>query len=77
MPETLDFTEILEFKNIINKKYGIYLHSHDACSGQYFSFDETKNGVQQFTKEYFSVKKLLPVFADDGLSFTLERIELC
>ena len=77
MSETLNFTEISEFKKSVNEKYGLYVHFHDACAGQYFSFDETKNGVQQFTKEYFSVKNLIPVFSDDGLSFTLERIELC
>ncbi|MBR2525433.1 hypothetical protein IKE67_03095 [bacterium] len=77
MPEILDFTEVLEFKKAIDEKYGLYVHFHDACGGQYFSFDETKDGVQQYAKEYFSVKNLLPVFAEDGLSFTLERIEIC
>lgn len=77
MSETLDFTEVLEFKKAVSEKYGLYAHFHDACSGQYFSFDETKNGIQQFCKEYFSVKNMLPVFSNDGLSFTLERIELC
>lgn len=77
MSETLDFDEVLEFKKALSVKYGIYVHFHDSCSGQYFTFDETKDGVQQFTKEYFSVKNILPVFADNGLSFTLERLELC
>ena len=77
MPEILDFSEVIEFKNAVSEKYGLYVHFHDACSGQYFYFDEKKDGIQQFCKEYFSVKNLLPVFADDGLSFTLERIELC
>lgn len=77
MSEVLDFAEVLELKKAISEKYGIYVHFHDACSGQYFSFDETKDGVEQFLKEYFSVKNLLPVFSDDGFSFTLERVELC
>lgn len=77
MSEVLDFAEVLELKKTISEKYGIYVHFHDACSGQYFSFDETKDGVEQFLKEYFSVKNLLPVFSDDGFSFTLERVELC
>lgn len=77
MSEILDFSEVIEFKKAVSEKYGIYVHFHDTCAGQYFSFDETKNGVQQFTKEYFSVKNLIPVFSDDGFSFTLERIELC
>ncbi len=77
MSEILDFSEVLEFKKAINETYGLYVHFHDACGGQYFSFDETKDGVKQFVKEYFSVKNLLPVFTNDGLSFTLKRIELC
>ena len=77
MPEILDFTQILEFKKAVKDKFGIYVHFHDSCGGQSFYLDKTKNGVQQFCKEYFLVKNLLPVFSDDGLSFTLERIELC
>ncbi len=77
MSEILDFTEVLELKKVVQEKYNIYVHFHDACGGQYFSMEETKDGVQQFIKEFFSVKKLLPVFTDDGLTFTLERIELC
>ena len=77
MSAIIDFAEVLEFKKAIDEKYGLYVHFHDTCGGQYFSFDETKDGVQQFAKEYFSVKNLLPVFAKDGLSFTLERVELC
>ena len=75
MSETLDFREISEFKKAINEKYSInvYFQSHKNI----FYFDETEDGAQQFCKEYFSVKNLLPVFTDDGLSFTLERIELC
>ena len=77
MDKILDYTEVLELKRAINEKYGIYVHFHDACGGQYFNIDETKDGVQQFIKEYFSVKNLMPVFSESGLSFTLERIELC
>ena len=77
MSEILDFTEVLELKKVVQEKYNIYVHFHDACGGQYFSMEETKDGVQQFIKDFFSVKKLLPVFTDDGLTFTLERIELC
>ncbi|MBR1680182.1 hypothetical protein IJ707_00140 [bacterium] len=77
MSEILDYTEVLELKKAVGEKYGIYVHFHDACDGQYFNMDETKDGVQQFIKEYFSVKNLLPVFSESGLSFTLERIELC
>ena len=77
MSEIIDFNEALVFKKEVYEKYGVYIRFHDACGGQYFDMDETKDGVQQFIKEYFSVKNILPVFSESGLSFTLERIELC
>ena len=75
MSETLNFAEISEFKKAVNEKYGIVVYFHNEK--QYFSLDKAKDGVQQFCKEYFSVKNLLPLFSNDGLKFTLERIELC
>lgn len=77
MSEILDFTEVLELKKAVREKYDINIHFHDACGGQSFSIEKPQKGFQQFIKEYFSVKNLLPEFSKDGLSFILERIELC
>ena len=43
------YSQVLEFKRILDEKFGVYLHFHDACGGQYFSFDEAeKDEVYQF-----------------------------
>ena len=36
------YSQVLEFKRILDEKFGVYLHFHDACGGQYFSFDEAE-----------------------------------
>lgn len=30
------YSQVLEFKRILDEKFGVYLHFHDACGGQYF-----------------------------------------
>ena len=49
------YSQVLEFKRILDEKFGVYLHFHDACGGQYFSFDEAeKDEVYQFLTSYFA-----------------------
>ena len=34
------YSQVLEFKRILDEKFGVYLHFHYACGCQYYSFDE-------------------------------------
>ena len=75
MSEKLDFAEVSKYIKAVYIIYGLSVFFSDEEDKIYFK--EYNEGVHQFTKEYFSVKNLSPLFADDGLSFTLEKVELC
>lgn len=42
------YSQVLEFKRILDEKFGVYLHFHDACGGQYFRLMKRKDEVYQF-----------------------------
>lgn len=73
----IDLFKIIELKKNILDKYNVVLHIHDACSGQYFSFDEPNNDVYNFVTEYLKSEKYNAVFSDDKKSFHIEEIKSC
>ena len=60
------YSQVLEFKRILDEKFGVYLHFHDACGGQYFSFDE-------FLTSYFANIGGKINIADNKLTFTVDK----
>ena len=68
------YSQVLEFKRILDEKFGVYLHFHDACGGQYFSFDEAeKDEVYQFLTSYFANIGGKINIADNKLTFTVDK----
>lgn len=68
----VNFFEAVEIKQVLKNKFNIYLHFHDACPKQYFSFDEIpNNAVIDFINNYFDKKGMKPVFLKNGLEFYL------
>ena len=63
------YSQVLEFKRILDEKFGAYLHFHDACGGQYFSFDE----VYRFLTSYFANIGGKINIADNKLTFTVDK----
>ena len=58
------YSQVLEFKRILDEKFGVYLHFHDACGGQYFSFDEAEKdevySILPLILQISAVKLILP-----------------
>ena len=68
------YSQVLEFKRILDEKFVVYLHFHDACGGQYFSFDEAeKDEVYQFLTSYFANIGGKINIADNKLTFTVDK----
>ena len=71
------YSQVLEFKRILDEKFGVYLHFHDACGGQYFSFDEAeKDEVYQFLTSYFANIGGKINIADNKLTFTVDKAKI-
>lgn len=69
----MQFTEVLELKKEIDSRFKLYLHFHDGCGGQFFSFDQDINeDVKSFISDYFADKNARVKFSEDGKNFTLE-----
>lgn len=52
---TLSYPQVLKIKKALDERFGVYLHFHDACGGQYFSFDQRQNDeVFDFLSECFA-----------------------
>ena len=64
------YSQVLEFKRILDEKFGVYLHFHDACGGQYFSFDDE---VYQFLTSYFANIGGKIHIAANKLTFTVDK----
>ena len=65
------YAEALELKKYLADRGLEYVHFHDACGGQFFSFDNademSKNAVIDFWRE----KGLNVSFTDDDLTFVV------
>ncbi len=68
----LKFDDVINLKKLILEKYNEILHLHDTCGGQYFSFDNKIEGIEDFVNEYLSQYNQRADFAKDSLSFTVE-----
>lgn len=66
----LSLMEAIELKCLSQEKFGVHLHFHDGCGGQYFSLeDEADKGLKDCIREYTDKKGLKTVFEEDGKGF--------
>lgn len=72
----INLDKVVEIKNLMNDKFGLYMHMHDNCEMQYFNFDEVpKAEVWDAIRE--CVKPLsmdIEIFKDD-MSFKFIRLD--
>ena len=68
----LGLDEVIELKKLIQDKYGKPMHMHDSCAGQYFSFDEPIEGIEETVQQYLDSKGHKGWFAQDRLTFTAD-----
>ena len=77
MTATVDILKIIELKKTLDEKFGLYLHIHDGCGGQYFTVDNITPQGKDFIVEYFRNMKYSVVFNSDENEFYLEDIRQC
>ena len=67
----VSFDQVLVFKKDIMDRFGLYLHFHDGCGGQYFNFDEPAWERAGAIIAYFAEKGFTAAFSEDLTIITL------
>ena len=67
----VSFDQVLIFKKDIMERFGLSLHFHDGCGGQYFSFDEPAGDRAGEIAAYFAEKGFKAAFSEDLTILTL------
>jgi hypothetical protein len=70
---TLSFSDVTKLKSEVQNHFGINVHFHDGCGGQYFTLDESNENIRKYITEYFENSNLKATFSNDGLSFTVNK----
>ena len=64
-------TEAAERKRAILDNFGVALHFHDGCGGQYFTLDERNDEIKRFIESYFDKKGMTVTFIARGTQFSV------
>lgn len=67
----ISITEASELKKAILENFGVTLHFHDGCGGQYFTLDERNDEIKQFVENYFGEKGMTVNFIAKGTQFSV------
>ncbi len=62
---------VLELKKAVQDSFGVYLHFHDGCGGQYFELEDTSDDIKAFITAYLKERSIGVEFQESGLIFTL------
>lgn len=66
------FDEVLLLKKTIHDRYHIYLHYHDTCGAQFFSFDEEPSKeAMEYIEEFYAKKGAKVQFFGDNKGFKI------
>ena len=66
----LNLDAVITLKNQLSEKFHIYLHFHDACGSQSFSFDApVSQEVQNYISEYVKTLGGIVQFSKAGNHF--------
>lgn len=69
----LNFNDVIEFRKSVEAQFGLTLHFHDSCSGQYFSSDELLNDeLKEYITDYFEKKSLIVTFSEEQNTFIVK-----
>lgn len=67
----------IELKKELKTQFGINLHYHDTCSGQYFELEESNELVTDYITNYFFDKNYAVIFNDKRNMFTIKESKPC
>ena len=65
------YSEALELKKYLAERKLEYVHFHDQCGGQFFSFDAADPASKTAVIEFWREKGLGVSFTDDDLTFVI------
>ena len=77
MSATVDILKVIELKKTLDENFGLRLHLHDSCGGQYFSVDNITPQAKNFIMEYFRNINYMVKFNEDDNEFYLEDTKIC
>lgn len=68
----LTFDEVIVMKKLMDRKHGLYLHFHDHCTRQFFTFEEpVGDDVEATLNDYFQDRGYHVIFSDDRTQFVV------
>ena len=67
----ISITEAAELKRAILDNFGVTLHFHDGCGGQYFTLYERNDEIKRFIESYFDKKGMAVTFIARGTQFSV------
>lgn len=73
----INLYDAIEFKKIIKNQFGIDVHWHDGCGGQYFELEATNDLIIEFIESFFKEKNLGTIFNETKTEFRLVEIKQC
>lgn len=70
----INFDTVNILKTELMYNFNIYLHFHDACGGQYFSFDEVPGDeVLKYAENFFRKMNFKIQISDDRMNFYIKE----
>lgn len=69
----ISITEASELKRAVLDNFGVTLHFHDGCGGQYFTLDERNEEIKRFIESYFDKKGITVTFIARGNTVLCRR----
>lgn len=73
----LSLSDAATLKQEAAERFGVSIHFHDGCGGQYFSVDEPTQEFKAYITAFFAQRNLLVHFFADGEQFIVEEMSSC
>ena len=73
----LSLSDAATLKQETAERFGVSIHFHDGCGGQYFSIDEPTQELKAYITVFFAQRNLLVHFSTDGEQFIVEEMSSC
>lgn len=67
------FSEVQVLKQEMSEKFGVHLHFHDRCGGQFFNLDNPTDEMKEYIVNWFAKKGCKLIFSEDGETFSVDE----
>lgn len=69
----LTLNEVVDLKKRVDESFGVQIHFHDGCGGQYFSVDRPTEELKEFIIRFFDARNLNVLFSENWEQFSAEK----